>query len=91
MTETSTHWLMVCPDSNPLRVPDDAVRRVHMFDIPTTLRSHAYALLDMLPGGRWWTVGEFQPRPDVYAKTAVARRVLHGDRLAVEFGIESGD
>lgn len=79
---------MVVPDTHPLTVPDRYVSRVHMFDIPASLREHAAYSLNDLSGDQWWTVGEFRYAGEDY-DTAVARRVLRDGRVVVEYGIES--
>lgn len=79
---------MVFPDTHPVTVPDRYVRQVHMFDIPAGLREHAAYSLNSLSGGEWWTVGEFRYEGEDF-DTAVARRVLRGSRMVVEYGVES--
>lgn len=78
---------MVFPDTHPLSVPDTQVRRVHMFDVPATLRQHAHESLHSLCGEQWWTVGEFRYTRQDY-DTAVARRVTRDGHTTVEYGIE---
>lgn len=87
---------MVYADSNPCRVSaeyPDHVKRVHMFDVPSTLRAHACTFLDTQAADEtWWTVGEFR-----YAgacedyQTAYARRVIRDGRVQVDYGIENCD
>lgn len=79
---------MVYPDPVPTTMPDRDVTRVHMFDIPTSLREHACTQLDSMSGGAWWTIGEFRYEGEDYG-VAVARRALRGGRMAVEYGVES--
>lgn len=74
---------MVFPDTNPLRVHDEDIRYVHMFDVPTALRNRAYQALDLLPWYEWWTVGEFRYAGEDYV-TAVAHRGADG---RISFGV----
>lgn len=78
---------MVIPDTHPLTVPGRSVRRVHMFDVPTTLRQHAHEALHALSGEEWWTIGEFRYTREDY-DTAVARRVMVAGSMIIEYGIE---
>jgi hypothetical protein len=77
---------MAYPDAHPLTVPDRFVTRVHMFDVPATLREHAHNALGDLSGNVWWTVGEFRYAGEGCYETAVACRNRRGQ---VEYGIES--
>lgn len=79
---------MVYPDTHPVTVPERYVTRVHMFDIPAALREHAAYALGELSGGEWWTVGEFRYAGEDF-DTAIARRVLVGGRMVIEYGVES--
>lgn len=79
----------IVPDTHPVTVADKWVKRVHVFDIPVTLREHAHNVLSDLSGDEWWTVGELRYSGQPEYDTAVARRVLRNGRMAVEFGIES--
>lgn len=82
---------MSCPESHPVTVRDRYVTRVHMFDIPTSLRNHAYQTLDALSGGEWWTVGEFLYTGESCYDVAVARRVMREGRMVIEYGVESAE
>lgn len=79
---------MCHPDSQPVMADDRDVRRVHMLDVPTPLRQHAYESLGDMSGDQWWTVGEFRYTDEPEYDTAVARRVMRNGRMAVEFGVE---
>lgn len=79
---------MVHPDTHPITSPDGYVKRVHMFDIPAPLREHAHYALNDLSGDGWWTVGEFRYEGEGCYDTAVARRVMRGGHVVVEYGIE---
>lgn len=79
---------MVYLDTHSLSVPVNYVERVHMFDIPTSLREHAHCSLNDLSGDEWWTVGEFRYEDGADYETAVARRVMRSGRVTVEYGIE---
>ena len=82
---------MVYTDSDPCRVSaerPDYVERVHMFDVPSTLRAYACTFLDgEAADGVWWTVGEFRYAGEDYI-TAFARRVIRDGRVTVDYGIE---
>lgn len=82
---------MVYPDMQPLAARDQDVRRVSLFDIPTTLRQHAYGMVDAWEVGEWYSVGEFRYAGGDGFETAVARRCLRNGRLGVEYGIELYD
>jgi hypothetical protein len=75
-------------DDRPLALRDVDVKRVHMFDIPVLLREHAHATLGDVHGAGWWTIGEFRYVGGTDYETAVARRVMSGGRMTVEYGIE---
>jgi len=74
---------MAYPDACPLVVMGADVERVHMFDIPTSLRDHAAKVITPMSGEAWWTIGEFRYAGEDYA-TAVAQ----WSRAGVTFGIE---
>ena len=82
---------MVYTDSNPCKVSaerPDYVKRVHMFDVPTTLRTYACTFLDGEAADEtWWTVGEFRYVGEDYI-TAFACRVYRDGRIQVDYGIE---
>lgn len=82
---------MVFPDAHPIVMPDEYAKRVHMFDIPASLREHACTVLDTLSGGVWWSIGEFRYAGDMDFTTATARRVLVNGRMAVQYAIEDCD
>lgn len=77
---------MVYPDTAPLVAPDTAVKRVHMFDVPTVLRDHAASVVTAVSGDHWWTVGEFRYADEDYV-TAYAQ----WSRAGVTFGIDDDD
>lgn len=77
----------VIPDTHPTTLPAAFVTRVHMFDIPATLREHAAYALGDLSGDEWWTVGEFRYAGESFYDIAVARR----DRATILYGIEKGE
>lgn len=83
---------MVYTDSDPCRVSaerPDYVRRVHMFDVPSTLRAYACTFLDReAADGTWWTIGEFRYAGEDYI-TAFARRVVRDGRVTVDYGVEA--
>ncbi len=75
-------------DSEPMRVRDVSVERVHMFDVPAGLRAHAASIIDGLPVGEWHTLGAFMDDGETLHDTAVVRRVMRDGRLVMEYGIE---
>lgn len=77
---------MAHPDTHPVTTPGEYVKRVHMFDVPTSLREHASYALGELSGREWWTVGEFRYEGEACYDTAVARRT---DKGVIEYGIET--
>lgn len=77
----------VYTDPAPLPVTTGTVQRVHMFDVPASLREHAVYALGDLSGGQWWTVGEFRYTDSPDYETAVARRV----GAQVQYGIGTGE
>lgn len=79
---------MAYADDSPLTLRDQDVKRVHMFDVPTTLRDHACSVLGGMSGGVWWTIGEFRYVGECDYDTAVARRVMRDGRMAIEYGVE---
>jgi hypothetical protein len=43
-------------------VDADRVSRIHMYDAPASLQSHAWGTMTLVPAlfeGQWWTVGTF--------------------------------
>lgn len=78
---------MTIPDTHPMTLPAAFVTRVHMLDVPASLRAHAAYALGELSGDEWWTVGEFRYEGEEYYDTAVARRVAG----QIQYGIEKGE
>lgn len=86
------------PIGRPFRVSEGCVKRVHMFDVPTVLREHAHAVVSGEPGTGWRAVGEFHVTDGSYGTdrnalrgacvTVVARRVVRGGAVSVEYGVE---
>ena len=73
----------VLAETAPMVVGDQMVSRVHMYDVPASLASHAHALLRAMCGpltSRWWVMGEYTLEGD--RLTLVAR--VAGNR--VEYG-----
>lgn len=77
---------MVHRDADPILMPAEYVKRVHMFDVPASLREHAHNLLADVCGDVWWTLGEFRYSGEDCHETAVCRRNRRGQ---VEYGIET--
>lgn len=77
---------MVYPDASPIMAPDTAVKRVHMFDVPTGLRDHAATVITHMSGDHWWTIGEFRYEGEDYT-TAYGQ----WSRAGVTFGIDNDD
>ena len=77
---------MVFPDANPVTVDARWVHRVHMFDVPTSLREFAAGVLSPVSGDEWWSIGEFRYTDTPYSDyvTAVAR----WRRTGIEYGVE---
>jgi hypothetical protein len=90
MTEMVELWgpQTLTVDHDPMGVRDQDVKRAHMFSIPVKLRAHACTMLDDLPGGQWFSVGEFQTGTADGQHTAVARRVLVDGWMTVQYGVE---
>lgn len=72
-------------DPTPERADAGEIRQVHMFDVPASLREHAAWALGDMPGGAWWTVGQFRYTDSPALKTAVARRM----GAQIQYGIEN--
>ena len=48
-------------DREPTFVPPGRVERLDVFDVPTSVREHAWTMLNSAPGvgEHWWTMGVF--------------------------------
>lgn len=75
-------------DTHPVTVRDRDVEPIALRDVPSELREAAATALGSLSGDEWWTVGEFLDDGETLSDTLVARRVLVGGRMAIQYGVE---
>ncbi len=75
----------VTPDTHPIEISGAGVERVHMFDVPASLREHAHYMLGELSGNVWWSLGTFLAQGETLLDSAVCRR---NERSQVEYGVE---
>ncbi len=76
-------------DRSPFRVRSACVTPVNLRDIPVELRAHAATVIDALPMDVWHTIGVFTEEGETLTDTAVVRRTYRGDKIAMEYGVES--
>lgn len=76
-------------DREPFRVESWNVTPVNPRDLPADMRAHAATLIDTLPMDTWMTLGTFLDTGETLTDTAVVRRTYRGNKIAMEYGVES--
>lgn len=77
----------IVPDWYPAVLRELRVERLHVFDVPTTLREHAHNVLPIQREDEsvtWWTIGRMPV--DGVSRWVVAHRMPGG---AVAYGLET--